>query len=247
MKIIREKMVRYGEENFDKSYINWGFHSLEEQVKDANSILPIIKKDSLVLDVACGIGRYHKVWTNNGIKVTGIDLSKTFINKCKELNDKSLTEYMVCDLNELSYKNKFDVVTWLDPAYVCGKFIRNIYKSIKENGVFIFDVRNPNFPRYRSFRNNKGKTWGYKDGTYKLVRDEYNFVTQKNEYEEITIDTNKENILIREIEGEDISLLALKDILYAAGFEKLKQINREGKEFKLTDETVQRFWLVATK
>ena len=180
MKIIKEQWVRYGEKDFDESYINWGFHNESEQIKDANSILKLLGSNKQkILDAACGIGRYHKVWSDNGHQITGIDLSETFIQYCK-VNNFSIAEYKVCDMANLPYQDEFDFVTWIDPAYVCGKFIRNIFRCLKQKGIMIFDSRNPNYPKYRELRNNKGKNWTYKDGIYKLTRDEYNSVPEFN-------------------------------------------------------------------
>ncbi len=248
MKLSREQMVRYGDKDFDLSYINWGFHDESSQIKDAESLVPIFGETrDKILDVACGIGRYHKVWIDKGHSVTGIDLSETFIKLCNDRNNFQRANYMVCDLYSLPFAQDFDVVTWIDPAYVCGIFIKNIYRSLKPNGIFVFDSRNPNYPKYRDLRRNKGKVWTLNDGVYRLIRDEYNYATQKNEYEEIRIDTNNDEIKIRHIEGEDVSLQALKEIMHAAGFCNLREINRNGTTFDPNDESVQRFWLIAER
>ncbi|WP_430158497.1 class I SAM-dependent methyltransferase [Paenibacillus thiaminolyticus] len=57
-----------------------------------------------IFDVACGISRYHQVWLKSGHKVTGIDISNTFIEYSRNYNkDFDKTRYFVCDFNEFRF------------------------------------------------------------------------------------------------------------------------------------------------
>ena len=85
MKRITMPMHRYGEGDFDKDYLRWGFHDAETQAKEAESILRIAGTDRRlrILDLACGTGLHAAHWAKQGHTVTGVDLSETFIAQAR--------------------------------------------------------------------------------------------------------------------------------------------------------------------
>lgn len=186
MKITREAMVQYGETEFDIGYVDWGFHEVEEQENSALSAMLLFGDHGNILDVACGIGRYHHIWLSHGYDVYGIDLSETFITYCKDHDPKRKDKYSVCDLSDLSADEEYDCITWIDGANVTGGYIKNIFRSLAKGGRFIYDMRNPNYPRYRRLMNNE-RSWHEENGVYTLVRNEYNHVSQMKEYEKTVI------------------------------------------------------------
>ena len=54
--------------------------STDSDTKDIIKLLSV-KKDESVIDVCCGFGRYSQAMANNGIKVTGIDITKSYIDR----------------------------------------------------------------------------------------------------------------------------------------------------------------------
>lgn len=60
MKIIEEKFNCYGEEDYDASYINWGFDDLDSQILMAEKLMDIFPRDGKsILDVACKSSLQH--------------------------------------------------------------------------------------------------------------------------------------------------------------------------------------------
>ena len=55
-------MHRYGEADFDKDYLQWGFHDAETQAKEADSVVRIagVDKRLRILDLACGTTVRHQ-------------------------------------------------------------------------------------------------------------------------------------------------------------------------------------------
>lgn len=122
MKIIEEKFNRYGDQDYDKEYIKWGFDDLDTQIVMAEKLQRLFHENSTkILDIACGISRYHQVWLKSGNEVTGVDISNTFIEYSRDYNrtfEKAI--YFVSDINELSFENEFDVAIWTDPVGLTG-------------------------------------------------------------------------------------------------------------------------------
>lgn len=104
------------------------------------------------VDLACGTGSVSKLLAQQGLSVTGVDMSEEMLTvaweKCMELDNpprficQKLQELWlprgvdlaVCALDSLDY------VT--DPAD-CAQAIRKIYKALNPGGIFIFDVNTP--------------------------------------------------------------------------------------------------------
>lgn len=109
-----------------------------------------IKKDSKVLDLACGQGRHSIPLAKRGIKVTAIDFSNFLINKAKEsaIKSKASITFLKKDIRAYSKKNYFDLVILLGNSF--GYFsdkdnervIVNVNSSLKKGGKFILDLSN---------------------------------------------------------------------------------------------------------
>lgn len=99
-----------------------------------------------VLDLACGTGTISKLLCDNGYEVTGMDISEEMLivaqEKCQnrvrffkgDISTFSLPEkfdYCVCLLDSLNHLENISAVK------SCFECVGN---SLKENGLFIFDV-----------------------------------------------------------------------------------------------------------
>ncbi|MCI0449072.1 MAG: class I SAM-dependent methyltransferase [Chlorobi bacterium] len=129
---------------------------------DAKKIVSLIlkniklKKDSKVLDLACGNGRHSVLFAKKGFKVLGIDLSPFLISQAK---GKLKTDYKkfknnlrfeIRDMRGIRRKNEFDLVVNLFTSF--GYFekdsenfrvIKSISSSLKKGGHFFLDFLNP--------------------------------------------------------------------------------------------------------
>ena len=244
MTINKQKGAQYGNPEWDIEYMERGLKDEASQIDFAQKLLKIFPEHAKsILDVACGIGRYHKVWLEKGYVVTGTDLSEVFIKNAKQNNPSA--NYFVCDAQKLPIDVKYDIVTASEPGLMNAYIIRNVYKCLNPDGIFVLESRNPNHPRSRDFRPEK-RTWEFQDGIFKLFRREFNFASQIYEIEEIIIDPSKDEIVIYDYSGGgDVPMLRIQETLIAAGFNEIDTYSRDCDKMDFKDESIYKIWLVA--
>jgi SAM-dependent methyltransferase len=105
-------------------------------------------KNALMLDLACGNGRYSIALNRMGYYVTGIDLSQKKIEAAKICQNNSLS-FAVNDMRMPLEPDKYDFVFNLFTSF--GYFdneeenkivLTNVYNSLKKGGVFVLDYVN---------------------------------------------------------------------------------------------------------
>ncbi len=106
-----------------------------------------------ILDLGCGPGLYSEIFAKKGHSVTGVDISKNSIDYAqKTAKDKGLDiEYINASYLDLELgKDKYDLVllVYTDLGVLCphdrGILLKMIYKTLKQGGIFIFDVLKDN-------------------------------------------------------------------------------------------------------
>jgi SAM-dependent methyltransferase len=114
---------------------------------------------SLMLDVACGRGRHSKFLAAQGYDVTGIDLSFDSIRYAKQFETESLHFYQH-DMRLPAWINYFDYAFNFFTSF--GYFatrrehddaISTITKSLKHNGIVLFDYLNVHYVEERLVHN----------------------------------------------------------------------------------------------
>ena len=107
-----------------------------------------IKKDSKLIDIACGKGRHATYFNSLGLNVVGVDLSPNSIASAKK-NENETLQFYVHDMREIYQKNYFDVVTNLFTSF--GYFdnekdeqraLNAMATNLKSEGVLIIDFMN---------------------------------------------------------------------------------------------------------
>lgn len=105
-------------------------------------------ENALMLDLACGNGRYSIALNRMGYNVTGIDLSQKKIMAAKQYQNSSLS-FAVNDMRMPLEPDKYDYVFNLFTSF--GYFdndeenkivLTNVYNSLKRGGVFVLDYVN---------------------------------------------------------------------------------------------------------
>lgn len=251
MRIIEETYNRYGEKDYDTSYIDWGFDDLETQLHMAESIRKMFPDGSRsILDVACGISRYHRVWLEAGYEVTGIDLSETFIEYSRRCNeDFANAHYEVCDFSRISCDRPYDIAIWIDPVGLSGAAANRIFKSLKPGGWFFYEMWNDNYYKYHTDeRHNDCQTWTCRDGVYRLVRHHYNRATCESEHEEIVFDVPNDTMIRRTgLSAKNVNSYCCVQIMEAAGFSRVRFVDYDGLPFRTENQQVKRFWMIGEK
>ena len=137
-----------------------------------------------ILDVGCGTGRHSIELTKRGYAVTGIDLSETQLALARE---KAKTQNLKIDFRQhdarnLPFHSEFDVAIMLceggfplmETDEMNFEILRNVSKSLKEKGKFIFTTLNGLFPLYHSVEefcaeNSKEGNATYRSNTFDLM------------------------------------------------------------------------------
>lgn len=106
----------------------------------------LIKKNSLVLDLACGDGfNTRNFYSFNAKKIIGIDIDKNAIAKAKSKNNHKNIEYYIMDLKKELPKGKFDNII-MDAVlqHFNNNETKELFKKIKialnKNGIFSGNV-----------------------------------------------------------------------------------------------------------
>ena len=247
MKKIYVPMIRYGDKEFDEGFIGWGFQSIEEQTRDALAVLNIVALNGLrILDLACGLGSYHKVWLNAGHKVTGTDLSETFIMMAR--NNNPGAEYRVENFYDLDEENEYDLVTMIDTPVEDEDVPRNAYRALKPGGHFIFQTSNPEYLHMRGTNLKNRRDWKEnEDRTFLLTRNEYNEDIDRWEYEEWRLDLENGEIVIENNFSHNLTLSRMVDILLSVGFSSVAFLDANGRPYGTAHEEPKNYFCVAHK
>ncbi len=249
MKKIYVPMVRYGDRQFDEGFVGWGFNSYEDQIRDAQGILRLATgKEMKILDLACGLGIYHKVWLDAGHTVVGTDLSDTFIFMAKNNNDDPKASYRVENYYDLAEVNEYDLITMIDTPIEDTELPANVIRALKPGGHFIFQIANPQYKNKRGPVDVNYRNWEQKeDDIFVLTRHEYNEEIDRWEYEEWTIDVEKAEVLVQHSFSRNLSFKGVADIIMETGFSSIAFFDHNGRPYGLSDEQPLAYFAMAHK
>jgi SAM-dependent methyltransferase len=102
-----------------------------------------------VLDLCCGMGRISSELARMGFAVTGVDITESFLNAAKEdaRYENLDIEYVNADARKFVRPDYFDAILnlYVSFGYFSDqkddlKVLRNVYNSLKRNGVFIIET-----------------------------------------------------------------------------------------------------------
>jgi 2-polyprenyl-3-methyl-5-hydroxy-6-metoxy-1,4-benzoquinol methylase len=130
-----------------------------------------------ILDVGCGTGRHAIELSKRGYSVTGIDLSESQLASARE---KALKEglqivFLNHDARDLPFENEFDVAIMLceggfplmETDEMNFEILKNVTKSLKNRGKYIFTTLNGLFPLYHSVEEFCSSASGEGNATYR--------------------------------------------------------------------------------
>ncbi|MBF0713959.1 class I SAM-dependent methyltransferase [Gemella sp. GH3] len=164
------------------------------------------KKDLLILDLGCGSGALIEHLANYG-KVYGIDKSEEMLSLASNKYPKA--SYIAMDLLDIKNINQtfdfvvsaFDVLNYLDNIKQFERAIKNVFDSLEDGGIFVFDIHTP----HKINKMIDTQLYAYED-------DDINYIW-------FTYDT--ENVL--EVESEITFFIKDKNNLYKKVYEFQKQ------------------------
>jgi len=116
-------------------------------------------KDKIILDAACGPGKYAEILIGRGATVTGFDMSPKMVELAKTRN-KGLAEFFVQDLamplTQLADKS-FDIVLCALALHYLEDWtisIREFARVLKPQGILVISIEHPFF-EYTYFKSTR--------------------------------------------------------------------------------------------
>jgi len=143
-------MMEFWESSFIEKQTMWGFEPTDSAIVTKDFFLEKNVKDMLVPGI--GYGRNAKVFIDNGIKVTGIEISKTAIDLARE-NGLDIN-ILHGSVTNMPFDNKlYDGIFCYALIHLLNdrereKFIKDCYNQLKPNGYMIFTTVSKKAPMF---------------------------------------------------------------------------------------------------
>ena len=164
-------------ENYGKTYDNESF--TRGTIGECDFIEQELGFDKSVkiLDVGCGTGRHSIELSKRGYSMTGIDLSAAQLERAEEKAKKEglKINFFRYDARILPYENEFDAAIMIcegafplmETDEMNFEILKNVTKSLKTPGKFIFTTLNGLFPLYHSVEEFCDSTTDKGNATYR--------------------------------------------------------------------------------
>lgn len=136
-------MAEFWEKNFIDKKEMWGFEPARSAVLTKDFFLEKELRDILIPGI--GYGRNAQVFRENGMSVTGIEISKTAIELAKKNYGSDMTIYHG-SVSDMPFDNKkYDGIFCYALIHLLNsneraKLISNCYSQLAENGYMVFAV-----------------------------------------------------------------------------------------------------------
>ena len=103
-----------------------------------------------VLDLGCGYGWHCKFAAEQGaVQILGLDTSQKMIAEAKKRNPANSIQYRTCGIEDYEYpESTWDcVISNLALHYIenLETVFQNVYKTLKPQGTFLFNIEHPVF------------------------------------------------------------------------------------------------------
>lgn len=220
----------------------------------------VVQNDQQViklLDIGCGSGDLAILLSRmTHLSVSGYDLAAKMVEQAR---DKAVTNqvdvhFFEGDMLEYQEENAYDVMTlfcdtlcYLDSELAIKKVFDNVYASLKQNGIFMFDIHsdykmNELYPGYTFVQEWDDALFSWNS---EQVRGENTIDHMLNIF--IKSDNNDLYERFEELHQEQVfSLSVYEQLLTKAGFENIKIVADFSTE-KIPDDKSERIFFVGQK
>ena len=147
-------------ENYGEKYDNESF--AQGTIGECDFIEKELDYDKTlkIIDIGCGTGRHSIELAKRGYSMTGIDLSKSLLEKAREKakHNGVQIDFLKHDARNLPFNKQFDVAIMMceggfplmETDEMNYEILKNVSKSLKENAKFVFTTLNGLFPIFNS-------------------------------------------------------------------------------------------------
>lgn len=136
-------MKEFWESKFIEEQTGWGFEPSDSAIRTKDLFLKNEVKEILIPGI--GYGRNAKIFLDNGINVTGIEISEKAIDLAKNQNGLDIKIYNG-SVTEMPFDNKsYDgifcyALIHLLNSHERKKFVKDCFDQLRPNGYMIFTV-----------------------------------------------------------------------------------------------------------
>ncbi len=144
-----------------------------------------LKKGESFLDCPCGIGRISLPLAERGIRVTGVDITASYLEELETkmlLRDLPITLHKR-DMRKITFKDQFDAAgnIWTSLGYFADdkddrEVLKRIYRALKPGGRFLLHVVNRDW----IIRHFSPSGWEKTAGTRYFERRQFDFASSRN-------------------------------------------------------------------
>lgn len=194
----------------------------------------VLKQGDKVLDLGCGPGLYSSRLCENGMELTGIDISKRSLDYAtRYAREKGLDiDYRLMNFFDIDFHEKFDAVLQTHgelctfPDEERDKLLTKLRKALKRDGVLIFDVTT----RAQRMRDGLRNGWYISDGGFwrpgrHLVLEQGFDYPEDDVWLDQYIIIDDDNVSVYRNWFHDYNLAEIRQILQKAGFEIVQAWN----------------------
>ena len=166
-------------ENYGQKYDNESF--TQGTIGECDFIEQELKSDKSlkILDVGCGTGRHSIELSKRGYSVTAIDLSDSQLARAREkaIQNNLKIDFQKHDARNLPFSSEFNIAIMIcegafplmETDEMNFEILKNVTKSLKEGGKFIFTTLNGLFPLYHSVEEFCDSTVDEGNATYRSI------------------------------------------------------------------------------
>ena len=121
----------------------WGLYSNTTHQQFVHELLGLLPGSSMILDAACGAGRYLPLLLERGHTITGIDQSQGMLAKARARFPN--VQFEKVGLQEMPFQEVFNGAICMDAMeHVCPEdwplVLRNFHRALKQRGYLYFTV-----------------------------------------------------------------------------------------------------------
>jgi 2-polyprenyl-3-methyl-5-hydroxy-6-metoxy-1,4-benzoquinol methylase len=154
-KIEKELFQKNSQLRPDRMHLDLNYFQFEQQFRGPRELIKekqrqyvdYFKGKHNVIDVGCGRGEFVELLVENGVNVTGIDITDDMVRFCREKGLPVIKEDVFEHLNDMA-GDEIDgifasqVIEHLTPELLI-RLIRLAYTKLKQRGVFVLETVNP--------------------------------------------------------------------------------------------------------
>lgn len=181
---------------FDDNYLNIYSYTEESAETEVEGIVRMLNltPPSRILDLCCGFGRHSLILASRGYDVTGLDISRSFLNYARRKAEERgiFLKFEQRDMREIQHESEFDAVINIFTAFGFFeneqedmKVLECVARALKPNGQFVIDTLNRDFV----IHSGQYQTWKQRNGTTVLEERFFDFFKSRLEINHHLIDS----------------------------------------------------------